>query len=349
MGGLIRFLLGLVALAAIVIVGAYFVLKRADIPWDQLEAKYANAQSRFVDLPNGAHVHYRDQGNPEGRTLLLLHGFGASLETWEPWVKRLGRKYRIVSVDLPGFGLTRPPPSGEAQRFPDFLDSFMNKLGLKAVAVAGNSMGGGAAWTFALAHPEHVDALILVDAGGWRGPQSADRPIIFKVLGNPLAARYIQDLDNTALIRQALQSAFINQAMVTDAMVQRYVDLSRAPGRRAALIRGMRGGEDGEATKEALGKIAAPTLILWGDRDHLINVVNARKFADAIKGSYAIVYPNVGHVPMEEVADKSAADVDAWLTQTTLAGAALVDQSTPKPPIAHPNDAAKTGQRVAAP
>jgi pimeloyl-ACP methyl ester carboxylesterase len=333
MGTLLKWLLGLVVVVGLGLAGLYFALQRPDIPWSALEAKYANAQSKFLDLSDGTHVHYRDQGNANGRTLVLLHGFGASLETWEPWVKALGPKYHLVSVDLPGFGLTRPPAKGESMAYPAFLDAFMDRLGLKRATIIGNSMGGGAAWQFALAYPERVDALVLVDAAGWRDQApSGNGPIIFKLLANPIAARYIENLDNTALIRQGLQSAFHDRRFVTDAMVARYVDMSRAPGRRAALIKSFAaGGEETEATKDKLAKISAPTLILWGDHDNLINVADAQKFAAAIPDSKVVIYADVGHVPMEEAAGKSAGDLNAWLTTHTLAGAAIADLSAVKP------------------
>jgi hypothetical protein len=103
---------------AVLLAGAYLALRRPDIPFKTLEAKYANSASRYLDLPSGAHVHYRDQGNPTGPVLVLVHGFSASLHTWEPWVGLLGNQYRIISLDLPGHGLTRAPadykPSIEA-------------------------------------------------------------------------------------------------------------------------------------------------------------------------------------------------------------------------------------------
>ncbi len=79
------------------------------IPYSTLEARYASPASRYMDLPGGLHVHYRDQGRRDGPVLVLVHGFSASLHAWEPWVQRLSPDYRIVSLDLPGHGLTRAP------------------------------------------------------------------------------------------------------------------------------------------------------------------------------------------------------------------------------------------------
>ncbi len=118
-------------------------------------------------MKNGARAHFRIQGNPDGRTLVLLHGFGVNLETWEPWVKELSGEYRLISVDQPGHGLTQAPaeylPTMPA--FVDFVDEFAGAIGLTRFTVGGNSMGGVMAWGLALRHPDRVDALMLVDAG----------------------------------------------------------------------------------------------------------------------------------------------------------------------------------------
>src|SRR5689334_17276012 len=95
--------IGIAALIGLLMVG-YLSLLRADIPAADLESKYGTSESRFVELDR-ARVHYRDHGDPSHPTLLLIHGFGASLETWELWVRNLQSHYRVVTVDLPGHGL----------------------------------------------------------------------------------------------------------------------------------------------------------------------------------------------------------------------------------------------------
>ena len=145
-----------------------------DIPYEELEARYGGPASRYVDLEDGLRVHYRDEGNPEAEvTLVMAHGFAASLHAWEPWVERLKDDYRLVSLDLPGHGLTRAPegyqssPEGQVA----VVDALAAELGLPPFVLAGNSMGGGVAWRYALAHPQKVRALVLVNAAGrgrWR-------------------------------------------------------------------------------------------------------------------------------------------------------------------------------------
>jgi len=310
--------LAVVGILAAVCVGGYFALSRPDIPYAALDAKYANAQSKWVDLGGGVVMHYRIEGAPEGRTLLLVHGFSASLHTWEPWVATLGKSYRIVSLDLPGHGLTRTPAgfSPTLENYADLVETACEKLGLGKVILAGNSMGGGVGWRLALQHPARLDGLVLVDAAGWPDPRSdtSKAPIAFKVLGDPVLGPLIQNLDSTALTAQGLRAAFFNPALATPAMITRYVDLSRAPEHRTVLLQITSGRTPhNPATPELMAKIATPTLVLHGEQDNLIPVESGRRFGQTIPGAKLITYPNVGHIPQEEIAERSAADLDAWI------------------------------------
>lgn len=318
---LVSGLLALVGLVALVLVGGYFALKRADIPYETLAAKYESAASRYVDLPGGVRVHYRDEGvqSANAPTLLLIHGFSASLHTWEPWVARLGDTYRLVSLDLPGHGLTRAPSDYVAniEVYRDVVAAFVDAQKLNRFIIAGSSMGGNVAWEYALAHPEHVDGLILVDSSGWEDTRSEAReePAIFQLLRNPTLGPLMRDLDNSSLIRQGLEAAFYDPALVNDAMVERYIEMSRAPGHRAILLQmtlGFR--ERNFATPERLAPLAAmPVLVLQGDTDRLVPPEHGQRFADAISSSTLVMYENTGHVPQEEIPDRSAADVRAFV------------------------------------
>lgn len=315
---LIGGLLALVGLAALVAGGAYLALKRPDIPYETLAARYESAASRYLDLPGGVHMHYRDQGQSSGPTLLLIHGFSASLHTWEPWVERLGDRYRILSLDLPGHGLTRAPAGYQAsmEAFRDIVAEFARAQELTRFAIAGSSMGGNVAWEYALAHPDQVEALILVDASGWEDTreEAQEEPTIFKLLRNPTVGPILRDLDNTRLIRQGLEASFADPAFVDETMVARYSELARAPGHRDILLQltlGFRARN--YATTERLAPLSMPVLILWGDQDRLVPPEHAQLFREAIPQSQFIMFENVGHIPQEEVADVSATAVDEFL------------------------------------
>jgi alpha/beta hydrolase fold len=108
-----------------------------DLPLDELKRSYAGGASRFVDV-GGLAVHYRDEG--EGPPLLLLHGTGSSLHTWDAWAEALRAHFRVIRMDLPGFGLTGPNQQDDYRidTFVAFLEAFRSKLGLDGFALAGH-------------------------------------------------------------------------------------------------------------------------------------------------------------------------------------------------------------------
>jgi pimeloyl-ACP methyl ester carboxylesterase len=321
---LLNGLLALIGLVALAGVGGYFVLKRDDIPYATLAARYESPASRYIDLPGGVRMHYRDEGAPDAPTILLLHGFSSSLHSWEPWVQELAvspnrvNDYRVVSIDLPGHGLTRAPAGYQASvgAYVEVVAEFARSQQLTSFALAGNSMGGNIAWEYALAHPDQVSAMILVDASGWPETRAefANDPPIFKLLRNPIAAPLLRNLDNTRLIRQGLEASFFDPAFVTDEMVTRYADLSRAPGHRDILLQmtlGFRGRNF--ATAERLAPLQMPVLIMTGDHDRLVPPEHAQQFRDAIAGSELITFESIGHLPQEETSAASAMAVHEFL------------------------------------
>ena len=312
-----RFLVVFLTLGVVLTAG-WFVLQRADIGYDRLEIVYANSDSRILPLENGLRVHYRDVGPRKAPVIVLVHGFSSSLHTWEPWVANLRRDYRVITLDLPGHGLTNCLESGKigTEVFADTVDRVTRALGIDKFTLAGNSMGGGVAWAYALAHPDRLDGLVLVDASGW--PESAadakKGPLVFKLLANPVARRLMKNTDMTILVRSGLRDSFANPDLATDAMVERYTALARAPCHRDALMALSSGRSEADyATDAKLSAIKVPTLILHGEQDNLIPVSAGRKFADAIPEAKLITYPDAGHLPQEEVSAQSAADLRAFL------------------------------------
>jgi len=324
-----RFLVVFLTIFAIMAAG-WFALQRRDIGYDRLEIVYANSDSRILPLDNGLRVHYRDVGPRGAPVIVLVHGFSSSLHTWEPWVANLKRDYRVISLDLPGHGLTNCLESGKigTDLFVDTVDRVTEALGVKKFTLAGNSMGGGVTWAYALAHPEKLDAMVLVDASGW--PESADEaksdPLVFKLIANPVARRLMKNTDMTYLVRAGLRDSFANPDLATDEMVNRYTALARAPCHRHALMALSAGRKSNvPATKAALAKINVPTLVLHGEQDNLIPVSAGKKFAEAIPGARLITYPDTGHLPQEERAEQSASDLRAFLAGLNAPDEAATD------------------------
>jgi pimeloyl-ACP methyl ester carboxylesterase len=281
---------------------------RRDIPLDELKRSYAGGASRFIDVA-GLQVHYRDEG--EGPPLVLLHGTGASLHTWDAWAEALRRRFRVIRMDLPGFGITGPNRDDDYRidSYVAFLDAFRGKLGLDGFALAGNSLGGQIAWSYAVAHPKQVRALVLLDPAGY----AIDRPaLVFRLARIPGGSWLMTKLDPAPLTEKTLRDCYGDPSKVTPALVERYSKLAlRAGNRRAFVARVTRRAEDRSGD---VAKVRAPTLILWGAQDRLIPVAHAERFAHAIPGARLIVYDGVGHVPMEEIGERSASDAGAFVS-----------------------------------
>lgn len=314
-----RLTLGAVALLLI----AVGLLYRADVAPDILKQKYANAESEFLTVAPGLAVHVRDQGPTTAPVLVLLHGSNSSLHTWEPWVARLKDKYRIITMDLPGHGLTGPHPRDAygAADFVAVVDAVVTAKNVQKFVVGGNSMGGWVSWHYALAHPEKLTGMILVDAAGAPTQLAAKRelPIGFRLAMMPVIRDIGQKLTPRAMIETSVHQSVSVQSSVTPAVVDRYWDLLRYPGNRRATILRFAAKRDDDIAK--LSGLHLPALVLWGREDKLIPVVAATAFADTLLHDETIIYDGVGHLPMEEIPERSAADVRAWLDSLTMPGA----------------------------
>jgi len=311
-------LLGLLALIA----ATAFVLRTPDTDPAAMTAKYANAQSRFVENDAGLRVHYRDEGNPDGIPIVLLHGNAASLHTWAPLVERLGAKYRIITYTHPGHGLTGPNRDHDYSfaGMAEALDLVVNELALDSFVLGGNSMGGWISWRYALANPPTVDALLLLDASGAPAPPDSpyadwdddDAPLAFRILASPVGSLLVENYTPRSFIKStALQSVSVESVM-DETTVDRYWELLRYPGNRRAAI--MRAQVDRELSyADRLSEIEQPTLIIWGQEDAFIPVDVAQTFETRMPNAELVVYEGVGHLPMEEAPDKTAEDIDRFL------------------------------------
>ena len=309
-----KIILAALAAVAVVLGGTYFLLSQPDIPRRVLEAKYLAPPSQLVVLSDGARVHYRERGPRDAPVLVLLHGSNSSLLDWEPWSNILSDKFRVVTVDLPGHGLTGAVPNGDYSEsgMAAFVNAFADKLGLGRFAIGGNSMGGGIAARFTEMYPQRVDHLILVDAMGMKSGSGDRLPLAFRLARKPILNRLLLRVTPRSMVVEGLNDAIVRKAVLTDAMIDEYWDFARMEGTRQATVARFQLPEDFYVS-EHVGAIKVPTLILWGEEDHLIPVAAAHAWAKAIPGSKLIIYPATGHLPMEEVAGESASDVRTFL------------------------------------
>jgi pimeloyl-ACP methyl ester carboxylesterase len=318
-----KFLVG-VGIVVILLAAALWCFSEPDIPRATLEAKYATPPSQFVTLPDGARAHVRDRGPRDVQALVLIHGSNASLFTWEPWAKRLDDTFRVVTVDMPAHGLTGAVPNGDYSQegMVKFVGEVAGALGLQKFAIGGNSMGGRIAALFAAEYPGRVTHLILVDSGGLPSKQGDQwliqygQDLAIRLARTPIASGVLLHITPRLLLVKAVNEVVARKDIITDAMIDAYWEFIRMEGTRAATIARFNTRNNG--VKDHLSAIKAPTLILWGEEDHMVPVETAREFQSAIPGSKLIIYPKTGHAPQEEVADASADDVRSFLSGTQV-------------------------------
>ena len=302
-----KYLLIATVVAALALVA--FWLWTPDRSRAALEAKYLESPDDMRDV-GGVRLHVRDRGPKGAPAVLLLHGFGSSLQTWDAWAPVLARDHRVIAIDLPGSGLSPPDPSGDYRdtRTVALLNALLDTLKVQRISLVGNSIGGRMAWRFAAAHPDRVDKLVLVSPDGFASPgfeygKAPEVPSVMK------AMRYVMPM---MLVRQSLAPAYADPAALTDDRLVRYDDLLRAPGGRDALLARMAQTVLVDPAP-LLRQIRAPTLLVWGNRDALIPIANAADYLRSLPDARLVTLDGAGHLPQEEDPERSLAAVAAFL------------------------------------
>lgn len=281
-----------------------------DIPAEEAEQLYADEDSRFMEV-EGARVHYKDEGVSDGPPLVMFHGTFASLHTWDGWVRELADRYRLIRLDLPSFGLTGPLREGQfsAPRMVRLVDEFAGRLGLASFHLAGSSLGGYFAWRYAAERPERVERLVLVDAAGY--PMKL--PPILKFIATPVLGEGYRYFSPRFLVKANIKQVYADGGKVEEPVVDRYHRLMLREGNRRSLMENLprlSKFDDHPYVKS----VQSPTLVMWGEEDSWVPPEIARKFMRDLPDARLVTYPGVGHVPMEEIPRRSAADVDEFLS-----------------------------------
>ncbi|MEQ1929061.1 MAG: alpha/beta fold hydrolase [Parvularculaceae bacterium] len=273
-----------------------------------LEAEYMTPADRFVEV-KGLRVRVREEGPPAAPPLVLLHGFTFSLESFDGWAAALSSDYRVIRFDLAGHGLTGPDPKkryAPAERA-DFVGDVMDAIGIERAAVGGNSLGGLAAWRFASAHPDRVDALVLVSPGAFSANGVSDAPI-----EAPKAMEVYLRTAPEAGIRAGIARIFSDPSRVSDTRIRTIQDMMRRRGNGQAFVDSINEFTLPDPVAD-LHRVTAPTLILWGEDDVVIPVEQSARVAAEIMGARVVRYAKVGHVAQEEIPEETAAEVKAFL------------------------------------
>lgn len=297
----------LLTLVVIALIAAW--LWTPDIDRGALESRYAQPPSEFVRVL-GLRVHVRDTGPRDAPAIILLHGLGASLHTWQDWASGLDGDFRVIRYDLPGAGLTGADPHGDYsdERSMQVLAALMDALDVGSATLVGHSMGGRLAWRFAASETRRVDGLVLVAPDGFASPgfEYGKAPKV------PLSMRLMPYVLPKPLLLMALKPAYADPSAIGEAVRTRYYELMLAPGVRRAMIDRLRQSVLRNPVP-MLRQITAPTLLLWGEGDAMIPVTNADDYRAAMPHALLVILPDVGHVPQEERPSESLASVRAFL------------------------------------
>ena len=286
----------LVSIFSCVVIILGLILYSPDIPVSNLMSKYANQYSKFIEI-DGMNVHYRDQG--KGETIILLHGTGASLHTWDKWTDKLKNSYRVIRLDLPAYGLTGPHPENKysISEYSEFLNSFVNQLKLNDFILSGNSLGGSISWYYASVYPEKVQLLSLLSPGGFLNNDN-ESPLVIKLARAPVINKILRYVTPRFFIKNTLKEVYYDENKLTDLKIDTYRDMNlRENNRKSFISRSLLKPKD---HTNRLKLISAPTQIIWGNEDAWIPVSNSKFFKDAIANVRIDIMQETGHIPMEE-------------------------------------------------
>jgi pimeloyl-ACP methyl ester carboxylesterase len=298
-------------MAALFLALSLYLAWTPDLSREALLQSYSRAGTSLVKVGEQS-VFVQDSGPKDAPSLVLLHGFGASLQTWDAWASELEKDRRVLRMDVPGFGLSGPAANNDYSDAADVarLLALLDKLGLQQVALGGHSMGGRIAWNFAAAYPERVSHLILVSPDGFPDPNSKSENT-YKV--SPFLGLMKYSLPTWAL-KMGVAPAYGDESLLTPQVMRRYHDMMRAPGIRSAAMERMRQSRNTNPLP-LLQSLKMPVLLVWGEKDAFIPISNAQDYLKAISQATLASVPHAGHVVHEEAPMASVQAVQAFLAQ----------------------------------
>lgn len=295
---LFKFVVGVLLVGAGVLTIFWFV-RPADIRLEELPSPIPHqAYSHFASVDQ-IRLHYQEKG--AGPALVLIHGYGASTQDWSAVFEPLAERFRVLAVDLKGFGFS-DKPAGDytipAQAA--LVMKWLEQLGVQRAALCGNSMGGAVALFCALNEPSRVERLILVDsvASNQAALESGlVPPLLLKPVIGPILGALA--LTTPELVQAGLQRSIYDKSLATPERLESYYrPLRTRHGQRAALAVARQW--DLSTLERNLHRVQLPTLIIWGANDELIPLSHGRWIHQQISGSQLVVFPQCGHVPQIE-------------------------------------------------
>ena len=313
--------LGLIFLILIFIViynSIYF-----DIPKNEIVSKYAKGASEFIELDDGSLIHIRDEGNKDGKIIVMVHGFNGSLFNYEPLIPYLSEKYRILSLDLPAHGLTGAVKSDiySHEAFENVIKEVVKIQGVDEFYLIGHSMGGMIAWRYVLNNIKQIKGLVIIGSPfvgsekEYNDFQSVNAPpAAFKLLDTALFREMLSYVTPRLLVKEGISQTVFDQSIVTHDLVDQFHDIILMDGTREAIGKLIISHENNfMADPTILRKITIPTLVLHGEEDNLVDIRFVSHFVEKIPDAKLISYPRVGHMPPMEIPIQLSKDIQNFV------------------------------------
>ena len=308
----LKLLLVLIVIGAIVITVFWFA-RPADLSFDELRASVPNSEySHFAEI-DGVQIHYQEKG--AGIPLVLIHGFTSSTYSWKDVFGPLSKNFRVIAVDLKGFGFSGKPDGDYSRPAQAVLVShLLDYLKIEKAWLCGNSMGGEVSLNVALHNPARVAGLILIDSAGVKvngGGSLAPDYISIPVVGRVLTAIA---LTTDKLVREGLEKSYYDDSKITDDRVATYYRPLKTRGGQLGALRA-RTQADLFPIEQDLAKINVPALIIWGAEDALIPLEAGRKINSLVQGSKLVIIEKCGHVPQEEMPERTIDEIQRFIAE----------------------------------
>ncbi len=294
-----------------------------DIPKNEIIAKHAKGASDFLELADGSKIHFRDEGNKEGKALLLVHGFNGSLFNYEPLVPYLSDNYRVISLDLPAHGLTGAVESDlySHKAYQNVIEEVVEILEVDKFYFVGHSMGGMIAWRYALDNLDQLNGLIIIGSAFFGNEQEFEDfqtinapPLAFELIESKFFIRLLEFITPRILVKEGISQSVYDQSIVTDELVDQFHDIILMEGTRVSIGKLAEVHEDDFiADPLDLRKITIPSLIIHGEEDNLVNIKFIDHFIEQIPNSKLISYPKTGHMIPMEVPLKLSEDIREFI------------------------------------
>ena len=306
----------LLVLSAVAVVGfiVFWFSRPTDVSFAELKSTIPhNEYSKFAEI-DGVKLHYQEKG--KGTPVVLIHGYTSSTYSWKDVFLPLSEKYRVIAVDLKGFGFSAKPDGDYTRREQGRLvNGLLDHLKIEKAFLVGNSMGGETSINAALQKTERIEGLILVDSAGVNfESRNGITPWYIRVpfIGRVLSSIF---LTSDALVKIGLEKSFYDDSKVTQERIDYYHQPLRTnDGQRAAMRARQQFTQF--PVEDKLSGINKPTLIIWGAEDEVIPLSAGRKMNSLIKNSEMIVYEKVGHIPQEEVPERFLSDIINFIDKT---------------------------------